>query len=1204
MTSNNKIWHCLKGDKRYEAKKYSFEKEDIAFAIVDSYGSPNRVYGDKRLANLFSNLIIRAASLTNGSDAKLRYATYNNIPNAVVREASNQDMTAMMIYNDKSELVCINMFASSIYSITLDKISAKTSVNPEKLKFRIDEAESSSVLNDDSKGVSMAISFPSKQELIERYGMQYIWDENGKMITNYKIVPDIESLKMYCTMVFPNVSVLAIDTETTGLNICSLPSGHKLKDTLVGISISWQLKQSIYIPVDHTEVANLDVKEVMRLLKPFLEKIPCIGANIIFDSKVFYEYGIYVNFTEDVLAMWYNINPSVAKLNGSLKYIVELKCGIKQPSLSEIAKGGERYVKYFPPHLIYCYCCADSDHTLLAYSVLKDIILPSSIYGYKQDIAMCRYLFIDEYYGVYFDTEFLHDAIKYAEIDKQRIEELMYSYVGQYILLKSTKLEEQSKGRTNEQIEASLKELEKTPEYKNSKYVFSPSKDQEMRRIFFDIFQMPPAGYTATNLPAIDKAAQRRYVGIKKKVPTDISQCWLKQNVYKSIAVAYNNVTSEDTLLDKEEFNKLEYPIVYLYAAWKLAYSELTKFFYPLREMTEGTSGVVYLSFRTRNTDTYRITHRLQTLKGILKKLVVPPSNYYNMGFDAAAIEYRNASGNAGQADLVEKLHDPEEDYHTLVASQAWQVPTYLVSKTQRKEVKPVNFGSIYGISAYGLCVDSFKMEPNKSNLNYCENLLTTIKNTVPYIFSFLDSCADFAVKNGYLLNADGRIRYFDLAHLSTSRVRRQALNYPIQSHSAGLFRRIYLNFKDEVKDQGLSDKVITYLLVHDELQNYIHESIHPYQLCSIVYNKCILHLDGHPPYFLGVGFGMTWYEAKSDRNELPIKFLEKKAKEWDEGKWKDHSLKASEVPDFVYKELQQYMFERYMLEMKSNGINFECIDLKEIVTYFKNYYILRRVEHFVELDIIKNNSLKLSYEQIALALLIAHVLKKSELQLNDGTTLTVRTLIRECVKGIKSDVLRYMEEYLVSDTLSEEVLHKNDMSLDLDFSFDEEAPNIELELSSSNSDDSTDSEFNAIYHAESILDGIDLFDDENDNSNSLYTEYDEDSLYEYELTLTNPDATTMADRYACNNIGKKPIDTKRDSGYEIIGQFINVKLPTKGYDKVIKYLSSLVTTNVALGHTLTYTLPDKSVVEFKHLILKPDESKLNALLNNKEVTS
>lgn len=103
--------------------------------------------------------------------------------------------------------------------------------------------------------------------------------------------------------------------------------------------------------------------------------------------------------------------------------------------------------------------------------------------------------------------------------------------------------------------------------------------------------------------------------------------------------------------------------------------------------------------------ETRRIANPGQTMKANLKALVRSyDDNHYVLDFDMSQVEYRIMLSLAGFTEMVDKMKNPERDYHTETASMVNAKPAYKITKYERKHSKSVSFGVPYGLGDRSLC--------------------------------------------------------------------------------------------------------------------------------------------------------------------------------------------------------------------------------------------------------------------------------------------------------------------------------------------------------------------------------------------------------------------------------------------------------------------------------------------------------------------
>jgi len=154
------------------------------------------------------------------------------------------------------------------------------------------------------------------------------------------------------------------------------------------------------------------------------------------------------------------------------------------------------------------------------------------------------------------------------------------------------------------------------------------------------------------------------------------------------------------------------------------------------------------------------------------------------------------------------------EDIHASTASKVFNVPISEVTREQRSNAKTVNFGIIYGVSAFGLS--------NQTNLTRSESkeLIDTYYATYPKLRNYIQDQVDFARDNGYVQTVLGRRRYLKDINSRNAVVRgaaeRNAVNAPIQGSAADIIKIAMINIHKRLNEGDYKTKML--LQVHDEL--------------------------------------------------------------------------------------------------------------------------------------------------------------------------------------------------------------------------------------------------------------------------------------------------------------------------------------------------------------------------------------------------
>jgi DNA polymerase-1 len=180
---------------------------------------------------------------------------------------------------------------------------------------------------------------------------------------------------------------------------------------------------------------------------------------------------------------------------------------------------------------------------------------------------------------------------------------------------------------------------------------------------------------------------------------------------------------------------------------------------------------------------------------------------------DYSQIELRILAHISQDESLTRAFHD-ERDIHIHTASLIFEVEEKKVSPQMRETAKRVNFGIIYGMSAYGLSKDM------KIPLEKAEEFITAYFARYPKVKTYMQEQIELAGEKGYVTTLLNRRRYIPEIKSANQMLRqfaeRTAINTPIQGSASDLIKLAMLEIQRQLKEAGLKTKMI--LQVHDEL--------------------------------------------------------------------------------------------------------------------------------------------------------------------------------------------------------------------------------------------------------------------------------------------------------------------------------------------------------------------------------------------------
>jgi len=206
------------------------------------------------------------------------------------------------------------------------------------------------------------------------------------------------------------------------------------------------------------------------------------------------------------------------------------------------------------------------------------------------------------------------------------------------------------------------------------------------------------------------------------------------------------------------------------------------------------------------------ISIRTEVGREIRQAFIAEPGSSL-LSADYSQIELRVLAHLSGDPALITTFQN-DEDVHTRTASEVFGLPPEEITSEMRRKAKAVNFGIIYGISAFGLAQDI-----GVSNLE-AKRYIESYFARYPKVREFLDHTIREAKEKGYVTTLFGRRRFIPELASSTAAVRsfgeRTAVNTPIQGTAADLIKLAMIRIQARLKKEGLSAAMI--LQVHDEL--------------------------------------------------------------------------------------------------------------------------------------------------------------------------------------------------------------------------------------------------------------------------------------------------------------------------------------------------------------------------------------------------
>ena len=459
----------------------------------------------------------------------------------------------------------------------------------------------------------------------------------------YEVVKGIERVEEICKIIWNHDGLVSFDTETTGLTV-NITSRYGQGDRLVGMVFSIKPGEAWYFPIAHKKIPNI-----------------CTPEN---ENYIIEKYFKPLLECKDLILY-----------NGEYDWRVMHNYGICLNMVHDL------YILF---HVTLW-----NDHRGMGLS-LKDVTsrflhrdsfkLSDFVRGRFGDNV--RFWDLEEESVKYYacpDTDNLIELFQWA-IDNQILEkydakktyeiEVAFSMVIAYQeyyghCVDISKIDVLEKGITRDKEESYRKMVEIVG------HDFNPKSSKDLKVVFFEEQNYPIVARTDKGNPSTGKEARKAWA--KEKNP-DGSPKYPLANL---LQIYSDNATLESNFI-----------------------KNIDKF--------ATDSGLMFSSVQ-QFLETGRVSvnnPNYQSYSDTVKKYIIPRKGYYALDADYSSVEARIMVSMAGCKDMVEKLKDPDMDYHTAKASDMFGVPYELVSPQLRKMSKGVNFGILYGLGDWNLAIN------------------------------------------------------------------------------------------------------------------------------------------------------------------------------------------------------------------------------------------------------------------------------------------------------------------------------------------------------------------------------------------------------------------------------------------------------------------------------------------------------------------
>jgi DNA polymerase I-like protein with 3'-5' exonuclease and polymerase domains len=777
------------------------------------------VYGDYQVYTNYESLRNQAITQKNVPDGVKRKIVDEKLNKFVdILEKKSADFYHKLVYSDGTIVEEIIQYRSEEGGISR---SLRMELLEEGKKVQINKLKGVEyVLRDeDNKGKDLGI--------INIQSLDYIAlkkDITWMKERNYRIIDTEEDLLAYLAKMEETDDIVAFDTETSGLSINRLSFDHPKRDHLVGICLSIEKEEGVYIPLKQKKFNNIDEKFAIETLRPYLSSEGAKVRNIVthygsFDWKVMYGYGYDLHITDDTYILQYLIDVREANSVKKLKVMSEKILGLQMIDLEDFfpsIRGGKRgniQFSLLPYESVRHYGPTDADITRELYFELRPKLPNDMRFIYGVEIDLMKRLGKVEYYGIKIDLQKTIEMTEKVKQEKLELEQQIYHLAGE---------------------------------------VFNINSGDQLERILFDKLKYPSHGTTASG----------------------------KRSTGKQVLEILSG--------DKDKNGKILYPLASMIFTYKKKEKLLNSFLEKiLRENVEGFLFPKYNQAGTQSGRISGNNPNLQQTSGLIRELFIPDTDdYYFLVVDYSQVEYRIMAGLADQYDLVEFFRgNPEADFHIMMYAQMYGVPYEKVTSSQRKVGKTINFGVSYGMSPASLAIKLYGSSTKEQTAD-AEKKIVDYFDSVANIRDYMTVIKDGAQLRGFVKTLFNRRRYIsefmkeNPKYYEIEKGKRKAGNTVVQGTAADIMKFAHVRVENALDKLGLDVRVVA--SIHDELVISVNKKYNPWKMIDIVRSAMELDLSKYnfPPLYIGANVGNSWGDGKKDNLEAPVLLMERKRQE------------------------------------------------------------------------------------------------------------------------------------------------------------------------------------------------------------------------------------------------------------------------------------------------------------------------------------
>ncbi len=588
---------------------------------------------------------------------------------------------------------------------------------------------------------------------------------------------------------------VAVDTETTSL--------FPMEAELVGISLSWEEAEGVYLPFGHRapqaslldipdegEVPNLPGLDDPRL-RPLVELLedadfPKIGQNLKYDLLVLEQAGVRLRGVDfDTMVASYVLDPG--RRQHSLDVLSTDFLGITPIAYKEVTGTGKSQISFaeVPLEKAVQYASEDTDLALR----LRNRFVP-----HLEEHGLDR---------LFREMEMpLVPVLARMEAHGIRIDSLFF-------------------GEMNRRLEREL-ELLSGDIWKEAGEEFNINSNPQLREILFEKLKLPVIRKTKTG-PSTDASVLEELAAQGHSLPI--------------------------RLLEYRQLEKLR-----------------STYVDALPRLVNRRTGRIHASFNQTVAQTGRLSSSDPNLQNIpirtelgreVRKGFIPEEGWVFLAADYSQIELRILAHFSEDEAFVSAFRQGI-DVHRQTASVIFEVPLDEVSPDQRARAKTINFATLYGQGEFSLA------QQLGIGRDEAAEFIAEYFRRFSGVRSFLDEQVELARERGYVETLSGRRRYIPELRAKNWNVRqfgeRVAQNTPIQGTAADLIKLAMISIDRGLREEGFRSRLL--VQVHDELVFEVPED-ELGRLREFAVREMEGAMELHVPLRVDVGTGRSWYECK-----------------------------------------------------------------------------------------------------------------------------------------------------------------------------------------------------------------------------------------------------------------------------------------------------------------------------------------------------